>query len=146
MQAPKRRDTKSGGVGSVPRWALVLIALVVAGVVVAVVVAMSGGSGGSSASNEVKSAMTAAGCTVKDVKPYGLVSAERVSSRSWSYQLLNIGGAIGLVINSTWNGAIPSAVVNLIWIGIGVYALVAGRLAVRARVPPPRKASVSEPR
>jgi dolichyl-phosphate-mannose--protein O-mannosyl transferase len=64
---------------------------------------------------------------------YGLVSAERVSSRSWSYQLLNIGGAIGLVINSSWNGAIPSAVVNLIWIGIGVYALVAGRLAVRAQ-------------
>ena len=58
---------------------------------------------------------------------YGLVSAERVSSRSWSYQLLNIGGAIGLVINSSVNGAIPSAVVNLIWIGIGVYALAVRR-------------------
>ena len=63
---------------------------------------------------------------------YALVSAERVSSRSWSYQLLNIGGAAGLVINSSWNGAIPSAVVNLIWIGIGVYALVASRSNVRA--------------
>ena len=58
---------------------------------------------------------------------YGLVSAGRVSSRSWSYQFLNICGAIGLVINSSWNGAIPSAVVNLIWIGIGVYALAANR-------------------
>jgi hypothetical protein len=57
---------------------------------------------------------------------YALVSAERVTSRSWTYQLLNIGGAVGLVINSSWNGAIPSAVVNLIWIGIGAYAL-AGR-------------------
>ena len=55
---------------------------------------------------------------------YGLVSAERVTSRSRAYQWLNIGGAIGLVINSSWNGAIPSAVVNLIWIGIGVYALI----------------------
>ena len=54
---------------------------------------------------------------------YGLVSAERVTSRSWSYQFLNISGAVGLVINSSWNGAIPSAVVNLIWIGIGAYAL-----------------------
>lgn len=63
---------------------------------------------------------------------YGLVSTERVSSRSWSYQLLNIGGAVGLVINSGWNGAIPSAVVNLIWIGIGVYALAAPRLSDRA--------------
>ena len=59
---------------------------------------------------------------------YGLVSAERVTSRSWTYQLLNIGGAVGLVINSSWNGAIPSAVVNIIWIGIGIYALAsAGR-------------------
>ena len=57
---------------------------------------------------------------------YGLVSTERVTSRSATYQLLNIGGAIGLVINSSWNGAIPSAVVNLIWIGIGVYALMSG--------------------
>ena len=58
---------------------------------------------------------------------YGLVSTERVSSRSFSYQAMNIGGAVGLVVNSAWNGAIPSAVVNLIWIGIGVYALAARR-------------------
>ena len=58
---------------------------------------------------------------------YGLVSTERVTSRSWIYQLLNICGALGLVINSTWYGAIPSAVVNVIWIGIGVYALTAKR-------------------
>ena len=70
VKAPQRRDTKSGGLGSVPRWALVLGALVAAGIVVAVVVAVSGGSGGSSGSDGVKSAMTAAGCTVKDVKPF----------------------------------------------------------------------------
>ena len=58
---------------------------------------------------------------------YALVSTERVTSRSWSYQLLNITGAVGLVVNSSWNGAIPSAVVNLIWIGIGIYALAARR-------------------
>ena len=58
---------------------------------------------------------------------YGLVSTERVSSRSFSYQAMNIGGAVGLVVNSAWNGAIPSAVVNLIWIGIGVYALAVRR-------------------
>jgi hypothetical protein len=62
---------------------------------------------------------------------YALVSSGRISARSRSYQLLNVGGAVGLVSNSSWNGAIPSAVVNLIWIGIGVYALVADR-AVRA--------------
>ncbi len=54
---------------------------------------------------------------------YALVSNGRVTPRSLSYQLLNIGGAVGLVINAGWNGAIPSAVVNLIWIGIGLYTV-----------------------
>ena len=63
---------------------------------------------------------------------YGLVSSSRLDARSGAYQALNIAGALGLVINSSWNGAIPSAVVNLIWIGIGVYA-VAKRPASPAR-------------
>ena len=54
---------------------------------------------------------------------YGLLSAHRLSSRSAAYQVLNIAGSIGLVINSGWNGAVPSAVVNVIWLGIGAHAL-----------------------
>ena len=54
---------------------------------------------------------------------YALVSTGRVRAQSWTYQLLNIGGAVGLVLNSWWYGAIPSVVVNVLWVGIGVYAL-----------------------
>ena len=54
---------------------------------------------------------------------YGLLSAHRMSSRSTAYHLLNIGGSIGLVVNTAWNGALPSSAVNLIWMGIGVNAL-----------------------
>ncbi len=36
---------------------------------------------------------------------------------------MNIVGAAGFVVNSGWNGALPSAALNVIWIGIGVYAL-----------------------
>lgn len=54
---------------------------------------------------------------------YGLLSAHRLNSRSVTYQMLNIGGSIGLVVNTLWNGAIPSAAVNLIWMGIGAHAL-----------------------
>jgi formate hydrogenlyase subunit 3/multisubunit Na+/H+ antiporter MnhD subunit len=54
---------------------------------------------------------------------YALVSTNRVRAQSAVYQWLNIVGALGLVVNSGWNGAIPSAVVNLAWIGIGVYSL-----------------------
>ena len=60
---------------------------------------------------------------------YGLVSTNRVRAQSGKYQWLNIGGAIGLVVNSAWNGAIPSAAVNIIWIGIGLYALRQGAQA-----------------
>jgi hypothetical protein len=54
---------------------------------------------------------------------YALVSTDRVRAQSWAYQPLNISGALGLVVNSWWYGAIPSVVVNLIWMGIGFYAL-----------------------
>ena len=70
VQAPQRRDTKKsgGGVGGLPGWALALIAVAaVAVIVVVVVVVASGGGGGSS--SDVKTAMEAAGCTVRDVKP-----------------------------------------------------------------------------
>ena len=36
---------------------------------------------------------------------------------------MNILGAAGFVINSGWNGALPSAAMNVIWIGIGIYAV-----------------------
>lgn len=54
---------------------------------------------------------------------YGLLSAHKLDSRSVTYQLLNIGGSLGLVINTLWNGAIPSAAVNVIWMAIGVHAV-----------------------
>jgi hypothetical protein len=69
VQAPKRRDTRSGGgLGSAPRWAIVVGVVAVAGIAAAVVFAMSGGGGGTS-SNSVKAVMEAAGCTYRDVKP-----------------------------------------------------------------------------
>jgi hypothetical protein len=46
-----------------------------------------------------------------------------LSSRSVAYQVLNITGSVGLVIKTGWNGAIPSAAVNVIWLGIGAHAL-----------------------
>lgn len=54
---------------------------------------------------------------------YALLSAGKLKARSVSYHLMNILGAIGFVVNSGWNGAMPSAALNVIWIGIGFYAL-----------------------
>ena len=54
---------------------------------------------------------------------YDLLSAGKVRSESVSYQLMNVLGSAGFIVNSGWNGALPSAAMNVIWMGIGVYAL-----------------------
>lgn len=55
---------------------------------------------------------------------YALLSSGKIRSESRCYQGMNILGAAGFVINSGVNGALPSAVVNVIWMGIGAYALI----------------------
>ena len=55
---------------------------------------------------------------------YLLLSAGRLEARSTIYQGLNLFGAIAFVINSGWNGAIPSAALNVIWAAIALFALV----------------------
>jgi hypothetical protein len=54
---------------------------------------------------------------------YALLSAGKLRAESLTYHLMNILGAAGFVINSGWNGALPSAAMNVVWIGIGVYAI-----------------------
>ncbi len=54
---------------------------------------------------------------------YLLLSAGKLRSDTVTYHMMNIVGAAGFVINSGWNHALPSAVMNVVWIGIGVYAL-----------------------
>ena len=58
---------------------------------------------------------------------YALLSTGKLRAESVSYQLMNVLGAAGFVVNSGWNGALPSAAMNVIWIGIGLYALRRGR-------------------
>ena len=54
---------------------------------------------------------------------YGLLSAGKLDAKTPAYQWLNVFGAIGFILNSGWNGAWPSAALNVIWVGIGVVAL-----------------------
>ena len=55
---------------------------------------------------------------------YGLLTAGKVTAKSVSYQVMNVVGALGFIANSAWNGAWPSTVLNIIWVGIGVVALI----------------------
>lgn len=54
---------------------------------------------------------------------YALLSSGRLKAETLTYHLMNILGAAGFVVNSGYNGAFPSAAMNVIWIGIGTYAL-----------------------
>jgi hypothetical protein len=55
---------------------------------------------------------------------YGLLMLHRITVNSSSYQWMNLIGALTLIVNCAWNGALPSVFLNVIWLGIAIYALV----------------------
>ena len=63
---------------------------------------------------------------------YLLLSAGKLTGHSLVYQAMNVVGAAGFIVNGWWHGAIPSAVLNVIWMLIGTIAL--WRILARRRV------------
>ena len=53
---------------------------------------------------------------------YLLLSAGKLNGQSLVYQGMNVVGAAGFVVNGWWHGAMPSAVLNVLWLMIGVFA------------------------
>ena len=53
---------------------------------------------------------------------YLLLSAGRLTGQSLTYQLMNVFGAARFVVNGWWHRALPSAVLNVLWLGIGAFA------------------------
>ena len=47
----------------------------------------------------------------------------RLTGQSVVYQAMNVAGAAGFIVNGWWHGALPSAVLNVIWMMIGTIAL-----------------------
>jgi hypothetical protein len=50
---------------------------------------------------------------------YLLISMGKVTGNSLLYQWMNVAGAAGFIVNGWWHGALPSAVLNVIWMMIG---------------------------
>ena len=61
--------------------------------------------------------------SVMVVLAYGLNIWNKLASDSVTYFLLNIVGSGCLIANTLYHHAIPSAVVNIVWIGIAAVAL-----------------------
>jgi hypothetical protein len=55
---------------------------------------------------------------------YALVSTRKLEGDSIPYQLLNLLGGAFLIVNSFHYGAYPSVGVNVVWIGIALFAIV----------------------
>ena len=62
---------------------------------------------------------------------YLLLSMGKLTGQSLAYQGMNVAGAAGFIVNGWWHGALPSAVLNVIWMMIGAVAL--WRIASRRR-------------
>ncbi|HEX5536263.1 MAG TPA: hypothetical protein VFX27_03640 [Sphingobium sp.] len=54
---------------------------------------------------------------------YLLVSSGRLEGGSVPYQVLNLFGSLGFILNTAWHGAIPSTVLNIIWFAIAIFTL-----------------------
>jgi len=54
---------------------------------------------------------------------YILVSMGKLTGSSPAFQWMNALGSGFFVLNTWWHGAIPSMVLNIIWSGIGFFAL-----------------------
>ena len=61
---------------------------------------------------------------------YALVTNGRIDGQSRAYLIMNVLGAAGFIVNSGWNGAYPSAALNILSLGVGLAALL--RVEVRA--------------
>jgi hypothetical protein len=69
---------------------------------------------------------------------YLLITAGKLTGQSALYQWMNVAGAAGFIVNGWWHGALPSAVLNVIWLLIGAFALL--RITARSR----RRAGAAE--
>jgi hypothetical protein len=63
---------------------------------------------------------------------YALVTAGRLRGPDLTFQLVNLVGGGFLMVNSAYYGAWPSAVLNLVWVVIGVVGLTRARLLAAA--------------
>lgn len=61
--------------------------------------------------------------TILYLLAYGLVSAKKIESDSWTYQGMNLVAGTMLIINTLYLRAYPSVGLNIAWVGIAVVTL-----------------------
>ncbi len=54
---------------------------------------------------------------------YLLLNTGRITAQTKIYQWFNVLSGLGFIINSGWNGAYPSAAINVFWMAIALYGV-----------------------
>lgn len=62
--------------------------------------------------------------SIEVIAAYGLNSYQKIKSDSITFQLLNLTGAIFLIINSIYKQAYPFTFINSVWSVIAIVAIV----------------------
>ncbi|MFZ6000213.1 MAG: CBU_0592 family membrane protein [Bacteroidota bacterium] len=62
--------------------------------------------------------------SVEVILAYGLNSFQKINSDSLSFQLLNLTGAVFLIVNTIYYGAYPSTMINIVWVLIAIPAII----------------------
>jgi len=69
--------------------------------------------------------------SVEVIAAYGLNSYQKIKSDSLLFQLLNLTGAIFLIVNTIYYSAYPSAFINIVWVIIALLAI--GKMIVKKK-------------
>lgn len=62
--------------------------------------------------------------SIEVVAAYALNSSQRIKSDSLTFQLLNLSGAVFLIINSIYKQAYPFTFINSVWTVIAIVAII----------------------
>ena len=62
--------------------------------------------------------------SIEVVAAYALNSYQKIKSDSLTFQLLNLSGAIFLIINSVYKEAYPFTFINSVWSVIAIVAII----------------------
>jgi hypothetical protein len=62
--------------------------------------------------------------SVEVIAAYGLNSYQKIKSDSFTFQLLNLTGAILLIINSLYKKVYPFTFINSVWAVIAIIAII----------------------
>ncbi|PZR26324.1 MAG: hypothetical protein DI538_26575 [Azospira oryzae] len=62
--------------------------------------------------------------SIEVIAAYGLNSYQQIKTDSVLFQLLNLTGALFLIVNTVYYHAYPSAFINIVWVIIAVLSLV----------------------